>query len=119
GDKWGAGDSVGASRQGALRRRAITIVTVISLLVGLTLYLTDALHETELDTIDTRFDVRGTQDPPDDLVVVNVDDRTFRELKLRWPFPRSEHAKLLDRLPPHQPPRGGLARPLTAPTIPP
>jgi adenylate cyclase len=119
GDERGAGDPLGGSRQGALRRRAITLVTVISLLVGLTLYLTDALHETELDTIDTRFEVRGTQDPPDDLVVVNVDDQTFRELKLRWPFPRSEHAKLLDRLAAEGPAAIAFDVQFTEPTIPP
>jgi len=79
------------------------LVSLVSLAVGLSLYLTDALREPELDTVDARFDLRGDQDPPADVVVVAVDDRTFRELKLRWPFPRSEHARLLDRISPGRP----------------
>ena len=31
-------------------------------------------------------------------MLVQVDERTLGELKLRWPFPRSRHAQLIDRL---------------------
>jgi adenylate cyclase len=61
----------------------------------------DALHvlsPLERQSIDARFSIRGNQNPPKDIVVVQVDDITFDELGLQWPFPRSVHAKLLDRL---------------------
>src|SRR5215207_1226839 len=104
GDQRPAGRGRGSWRRGqSLRRGAIVLVSLVSLAVGLSLYLTDALREPELDTVDARFDLRGDQDPPADVVVVAVDDRTFRELKLRWPFPRSEHARLLDRISPGRP----------------
>ena len=37
------------------------------------------------------------EEPPDDLVVVAIDDVSFGELDERWPFPRSLHGELIDR----------------------
>jgi adenylate cyclase len=54
--------------------------------------------ELELDTVDARFTVRGEQEPPADLAIVKIDDVTFDELNLQWPFPRSNHARVIDRL---------------------
>jgi adenylate cyclase len=80
------------------RHLALAAVAAFAVAVGLLLYLTDSLDDTELDTVDARFELRGTQDAPDDIVLVLVDDKTFTDLRLRWPFPRGEHAKLLDRI---------------------
>ena len=33
-----------------------------------------------------------------DIVLVEIDDTTFDDLSLQWPFPRSTHGKLIDRL---------------------
>ena len=60
--------------------------------------LTGVSHELELDTVDARFEIRGAQPAPDDLVLVSVDDVTFNELNERWPFRRSLHARAVDRL---------------------
>jgi adenylate cyclase len=73
-------------------------VAALSTAVGLVLYATDALQELELDTVDTRFTIRGERTPPDDLVVVKIDDVTFDELGEQWPFRRSTHADLIDRI---------------------
>jgi adenylate cyclase len=56
------------------------------------------LDEIELQTIDARFGVRGPREPPPDLLVVAIDDVTFDELNLQWPFPRRLHAQIIDRL---------------------
>jgi CHASE2 domain-containing sensor protein len=48
-------------------------------------------------TVATRFHLRPAH-PADGLAVVAVDDVTFRDLRRRWPFPRSLHASLVDRL---------------------
>jgi adenylate cyclase len=61
-------------------------------------YIADVFGDLELDTIDARFAIRGDQPPPDDVVVVGVDDETFSELDEQWPFKRSRHAQLIDRL---------------------
>jgi adenylate cyclase len=42
--------------------------------------------------------VRGDRPTPRNIVVVDVDDVTFGDLQQRWPFPRSLHGKLIDRL---------------------
>ena len=52
----------------------------------------------ELSTVDARFSIRGDQATPKDVVVVGVDDVTFSEIGLQWPFPRSVEAKVIDRL---------------------
>ncbi len=42
--------------------------------------------------------MRGDRTPPDDLVVVQIDDKTFGALRLQWPFPRSVHGEVIDRI---------------------
>ena len=41
---------------------------------------------------------RGRTGPPNDVAVVAVDDVTFNELRAQWPFRRSLHARVIDRL---------------------
>ncbi len=48
--------------------------------------------------LDLLFILRGPLSTPEDLLVVAVDDLSFRELNLQWPWPRSVHARLIDRL---------------------
>src|SRR5215213_2947083 len=58
------------------RLRAAMLLGVGAALTGvvLVLALTDPLRQLELDTVDTRFSVRGSQTPPRDLVLVKIDD---------------------------------------------
>src|SRR5918999_3073074 len=58
----------------------------------------DPFEDAELTTVDWRFSIRGEEPPPDDLVLVLVDDKTFDDLRLRWPFPREVHGELVNRL---------------------
>lgn len=78
--------------------RLFVAVGLVATALGLAGYLTDALRPQELDTIDARFSVRGSEAPPRELVIVQIDDVTFDELGEQFPFPRSLHARLLDRL---------------------
>jgi adenylate cyclase len=52
----------------------------------------------ERQSIDTRFSLRGSQGAPKDMVIVTVDDKTFNDLKRPWPFNRTLHAKVIDRI---------------------
>lgn len=52
----------------------------------------------ERTSIDARFAIRGDRPPPDDLVIVGIDDVTFQDLQRRWPFPRAYHARVIERL---------------------
>jgi CHASE2 domain-containing sensor protein len=56
-----------------------------------------ALGRAEDASVDLRFDLRGPS-VPSDVMVVAIDDATFSDLGVRWPFPRSLHAKAIDRL---------------------
>ena len=86
----------------AARRRGQTLAFILAGLLavaaGLVLEATGALDRLERDSVDARFALRGTQPAPEDLVVVQIDDVTFGQLNLQWPFPRSVHGKLIDRL---------------------
>ena len=77
--------------------RLATVAGALAALVALVGALTPALERAELATIDARFAVRGTQ-PVSGVAVVGIDERSFSELDTRWPFPRSLHARMLDRL---------------------
>ncbi len=91
----------GGIRQRARRRlRLLLFAGTAAVLIGfvITAYGFDVLHDSELDTVDARFTIRGDRPSPKDVVVVKVDDVTFDELQLRWPFDRSVHARLVDRL---------------------
>jgi adenylate cyclase len=80
-------------------RRGLFVLTAL-VLTGLVLaaYALDVLDGPELDTIDARFTIRGAEPPPGNVVLVKVDDVTFGELDIRWPFPRSVHGQAVDRL---------------------
>jgi adenylate cyclase len=70
-------------------------LALIAVVVGA--YFAGILDRAELATVDGRFSVRGTSAPPADLVVVAIDDVTF-DLDIQWPFPRSMHAEVIDRI---------------------
>jgi adenylate cyclase len=86
------------------RRHRLKIILLLGcgvILTALTLALDrgGTLDRLELDTVDARFTVRGTDDPPKDIVVVAINDVTFEELHLRWQdWPRSYHARVLRNL---------------------
>jgi adenylate cyclase len=61
-------------------------------------HATDVLGDSELDTVDARFAVRGDLEPPPDIAIVGIGEQSFRELGEQWPFPRSLHAEAITRL---------------------
>ena len=77
-------------------RYLLVAVAVGSAGIALLLYATSLFHDTELASVDTRFSIRGDEQPRDDVVLVLIDDVTSRELPVRFPFPRSLHARVID-----------------------
>ena len=51
----------------------------------------------EQESLLQRFERRDAQPAPN-MLVVAVDDKTFADLQLQWPFPRRCHAQAIDRL---------------------
>lgn len=81
------------------RLRWMVAVAVVA--VGLLALATDAGRRVELQTVDLRFELRGDRPPPPGLLVVGIDDRSFNVLRDReepYPFRRSLHAQVIDRL---------------------
>src|SRR4051794_3243112 len=95
-------------RRDRLRTVLFLLVGVGSIVIALALYLAprwkpvkEAFASTtvlEDKSVDARFEIRGKRKPPPDLVVVGIDDATFQDLQQRWPFRRSYHARVIDRL---------------------
>jgi CHASE2 domain-containing sensor protein len=70
---------------------------LFAICAGCVLYAVDAWPGLERASVALRFSVRGASRPRD-VVVVAIDERTFSVLGIQWPFPRSLHGKLIDRL---------------------
>ena len=90
-----------SSRRRSRRLRALLVLLAgcVGLAAGAALYATDALRRLELLTVDMRFDARGAQPPPEDIVVVGIDARTFSDYPfVTYPLPRRLHARVIDRL---------------------
>jgi adenylate cyclase len=52
----------------------------------------------ELRSLDARFRLRGPVMPRLPIVIVNIDQDSFDELDLPWPWPRTLHAELIHKL---------------------
>jgi adenylate cyclase len=87
-------------REMSLRTKFFLLVALGSILTATAAYVLHFrfLDNLERQTIDLRFTLRGDREPPKDVVVVKVDDVTFSELNTRWPFKRTLHARLFDRI---------------------
>jgi adenylate cyclase len=60
------------------------------------LALSGALEFLELKSLDLRFRFRGPQPPGSPIVIIAIDEDSFDELNLTWPFPRALHGRLLE-----------------------
>jgi adenylate cyclase len=73
------------------------LVAVLTAALWIALHAGGALSVLELDSVDARFPYRPDR-PPREVAFVAVDDVTFSDLDQRWPFRRSLHARVIDRL---------------------
>jgi adenylate cyclase len=85
------------------RTRALLAVAVLAAGIGVLGYATHLLRRSELQTVDARFSIRGTQRAPSDFVLVEIDNATLQEFVRRhmhseFPFPRRYDAQVIDRL---------------------
>jgi adenylate cyclase len=86
---------------GRLRIRAALFLGVGLGLTGLVLiaYGANVFKPWEYDTVDARFSIRGTHEPPIPLAVVGVDDVTFGDFNIRFQdFRRLWYAQTLEAL---------------------
>jgi serine/threonine protein kinase len=92
------------------RRGTLITKTMLSVLVGMLvvpLSLTETSVRTELNHVDTLFQIRGEKTPRNDIVIVSVDEQSYSNLSvpLTSPWPRELHTKLLHKLQGYSPRR--------------
>lgn len=92
------GIGIRSRRRRRKRASLLALVALVAAALGVVGYSAEAFHTVELDTVDARFNIRGNQGAPENVVVVQIDDKTFNELGERWPFRRSFHGRMVDRL---------------------
>ncbi len=94
---------MGRTRRERRKTAALLAVAALAVGVGVLAYASHLLRDTELQTIDARFSIRGAQPAPSDIVLVEIDNATFQELTRlhlhsEFPFPRRYDARVIDRL---------------------
>jgi len=62
------------------------------------LVLVGPLERWEYLWFDQLFELRGARPPTAPIVIVTIDESSFQELSLQWPFPRALHGQLIDRI---------------------
>lgn len=77
--------------------RAFLLAGAFAVLLGALAYLSGAFSSLQRDSVALRFDLRG-EERPGDMAVVGIDAASFSQLRTHWPFPRSLHAGVIDRL---------------------
>jgi HD-GYP domain-containing protein (c-di-GMP phosphodiesterase class II) len=86
-----------SSRPGVPRLRMLLTAGVLAAAVACAGTFTGAFDPIENAALDRLFQEREAQ-VPDDVAVVAIDDVTFDDLELQWPFPRSMMGEAVDRL---------------------
>ena len=83
----------------AVRRGPYLSVAALGAVTGLALSLSWPAQRLEWALYD-RMTAAATRvpQPPPDIAVIAIDEPSFAELKLQWPWPRSVHAALIDAL---------------------
>jgi CHASE2 domain-containing sensor protein len=76
---------------------ASAIAALIAILT-LCIHASGVLNGVERQTVDERFSWRGDRSPGSDIVIVGVDQTTLQALAVRPPLPRSDYARVLDRV---------------------
>src|SRR3954447_4958417 len=81
------------------KRARVALMAAIAILaagIGVVAHEKELLRWLELQSIDARFSVRGTQPEPKGVAVVAIDARTFNERPLdQWPFGRRLHGRAI------------------------
>jgi adenylate cyclase len=87
-----------AERDTGVSMRARAIAACAVALVFVALGLSDAWRRLELKGFDALTVATAANASAFPITVVGIDEPSFAQLKLQWPWPRSMHARLLDAL---------------------
>src|SRR3954451_4785380 len=79
------------------RLSALVAVVLTAVALAAAAQATNVFDGLERDSLAARFELRDAS-PHRDVVVVAIDDATFSQLQLHWPFRRSLHGRMIERL---------------------
>jgi CHASE2 domain-containing sensor protein len=95
-------DWLGPGKGNRRTRRVRTLLLLgaaaLCSLGGLLLMATHGLRRLDLNSVDMRFDIRGPDPMPEDVVVVGMDDQTINSRGYTFPFPRTHYATVIKQL---------------------
>jgi adenylate cyclase len=77
-------------------RRFVPFTGAASAAIIAALILLGTLETAELDVYSRLFELRGPRPPAAPIVIVTIDEDSFDELNLAWPFPRAVHGRLVE-----------------------
>ena len=86
-----------ASASSGSRALAVIVAGMLAAGAAVAVDVARLLRGLEQQSIARRFEQRGARPAPN-LLVVGIDDKTFADLSLQWPFPRHWHGRAIDRL---------------------
>ena len=66
--------------------------------LGVVGYATNLLRTLDLNTMNTRFTIRGNQKPHPNIVEVAIDPNTLSNIPHQWPFPRAIDGKVISNI---------------------
>lgn len=78
-----------------LKSKSFTVFAGLLLSIGLWGISGSAVDDYLYDLF---FALRGVKQTPEEIVIVAIDEASFAEINIQWPWPRSLHAELLDRV---------------------
>src|SRR5437660_9160873 len=70
---------------------------LIGTIVGLA-FMTGLLDGLERWGYNQQFSLRGPVPPQSPIVIVSIDEDSFDDLNLQWPWPRTLHGRLIDTI---------------------
>src|SRR3954466_1564151 len=79
------------------RLSALVAVVLTAVALAAAAQAANVLDGLERDSLAVRFELRDAP-PHRDVVVVAIDDATFSQLQVHWPFERSLHGRMIERL---------------------
>ena len=73
-------------------------ISALTVILACLLYFSFPGRLIDMKAYDIYSCVRGSVPPPDEIVIVGIDEESFSMMKLPWPWPRSIHGKLIKAL---------------------
>ena len=74
------------------------VCATLAVLLLLVAYVSGFMNYLRTQNYDLMFVVRGEIAPPEEVVIVAIDEPSFANMGIQWPWPRQIHAALIDSL---------------------